>query len=156
MRTPDWPANTLGAITRQLDQMEIARAKASDAGCGFARPGAEAGECVALHGAIERMARNLGTLERQRSLISGDRKQPNAKLLAALEANGCRDEAAAERPKSETENDEKAVLTAPEAVEPLAEPIEPEITIIGIEVEFRSKQPTSDTAVADARCSRAR
>ncbi len=123
------------AITRQLNQMEIARAKASDAGCGFATPGAEAGECVALHGAIERMARNLGTLERQRSLISGDRKQPNAKLLAALEANDCRDEAAAERPKSETENDEKAVLTAPEAVEPLAEPIEPEITIIGIEIE---------------------
>ena len=91
------------AIARQREQMAIARAQAKDAGCGFALLGRSVRQCAALNATIDRMGRNLDTLQGQRSRMGsgGSGKRSRAKVLAALEANGCRDEAVAERPRIE-------------------------------------------------------
>jgi hypothetical protein len=87
------------AIARQREQMAIARAQAKDAGCGFALLGRGVRQCAALNATIDRMGRNLDTLQQQRSRMgSGSGKRSRAKVLAALEANGCRDDAVAKRP----------------------------------------------------------
>lgn len=90
------------AIARQREQMAIARAQAKDAGCGFALLGRGVRQCAALNATIDRMGRNLDTLQQQRSrMTAGGGKRSRAKVLAALEATGCRDEAVAERPRIE-------------------------------------------------------
>ena len=91
------------AIDRQREQMAIARAQAKDAGCGFALLGRSVRQCAALNAMIDRMGRNLDTLQQQRDRMGsgGSGKRSRAKVLAALEANGCRDEAVAERPRIE-------------------------------------------------------
>lgn len=92
------------AIARQREQMAIARAQAKDAGCGFALLGRSVRQCAALNATIDRMGRNLDTLQQQRSQMGsggGSGRRSRAKVLAALEANGCRDEAVAERPRIE-------------------------------------------------------
>ena len=92
------------AIARQREQMAIARAQAKDAGCGFALLGRSVRQCAALNATIDRMGRNLDTLQQQRSQMGsggGGGKRSRAKVLAALEANGCRDDAVAERPRIE-------------------------------------------------------
>ncbi|MFI0845468.1 DUF2865 domain-containing protein [Mesorhizobium sp. IMUNJ 23232] len=88
------------AITMQREQMAIARAQAKDAGCGFALLGRSVRQCAALNATIDRMGRNLDTLQQQRSQMGGGGgKRSRAKVLAALEANGCRDDAVAEHPR---------------------------------------------------------
>ncbi|MDQ6437749.1 DUF2865 domain-containing protein [Mesorhizobium sp. LHD-90] len=85
------------AIAKQREQMAIARAQAEDAGCGFALLGRAVRQCAALNATIDRMVRNLDKLQRQRDRIGGGRSR--ARLLAALEANGCRDEQPTEMPR---------------------------------------------------------
>jgi hypothetical protein len=90
------------AIARQREQMAIAREQAKDAGCGFALLGRSVRQCAALNATIDRMGRNLDALQSQRGkMAGGGGKRSRAKVLAALEANGCRDEAVAERPRIE-------------------------------------------------------
>ncbi|WP_442583491.1 DUF2865 domain-containing protein [Mesorhizobium sp. ASY16-5R] len=89
------------AIARQREQIAIAREQAKDAGCGFALLGRSVRQCAALNATIDRMGRNLDALQDQRGKMAGGGggKRSRAKVLAALEANGCRDEAVAERPR---------------------------------------------------------
>jgi hypothetical protein len=80
------------AVTRQRDQLDIARRQARRAGCGFSFLGG-AGECGALNAQIDRMERNLQSLDRKRRELAGsvNPRRERARVLAALEANGCRE-----------------------------------------------------------------
>ncbi|MEQ1954330.1 DUF2865 domain-containing protein [Mesorhizobium yinganensis] len=91
------------AIARQREQMAIAREQARDAGCGFALLGRTVRQCAALNATIDRMERNLEKLQQHRGRMAdgGGGRRSRAKVLAALEANGCREEAMAERPSIE-------------------------------------------------------
>jgi hypothetical protein len=122
-----------GAISTQLDQIEIARAQASDAGCGF---GAEARRCATLESTVKQMGGNLAALERERKRIAGSTKRSKSELLAALDANGCSREAINGLPAG-TGDARDAVMLAPGPLEPA----EPEITIIGIEPETETDGP---------------
>lgn len=79
------------AVTRQREQLDIARRQARRAGCGFSFFGG-AGECGALNAQIDRMERNLQALERTRRELAGNAnpRRERASILAALDANGCR------------------------------------------------------------------
>jgi hypothetical protein len=90
------------AIARQREQIVIARSQAHDAGCGFALRGDSIRQCARINATLERMERNLEVLQRNRSRISGHGERSESQLLAALGANGCRDEVRfAERPPEE-------------------------------------------------------
>lgn len=80
------------AVARQRDQIDLARRQARRASCGFSFFGG-AGECGSLNAQIERMERNLEALERKRRELSGgvDPRRDRARILAALNAQGCRD-----------------------------------------------------------------
>lgn len=80
------------AVARQRDQLDLARRQARRAGCGFSFFGG-ATECGGLNAQIERMERNLEALERKRRELSGgvDPRRDRARILAALDARGCRD-----------------------------------------------------------------
>ncbi len=79
------------AVTRQREQLDIARRQARRAGCGFSFFGG-ATECGALNAQIDKMERNLQALERKRKQLAGnaDPRRERARILAALDANGCR------------------------------------------------------------------
>ncbi|CAG1004305.1 hypothetical protein RHIZO_03078 [Rhizobiaceae bacterium] len=80
------------AVTRQRQQLDIARRQARRAGCGFSFFGG-AGECGNLNAQIDKMERNLEALERKRKELAGgvNPRRERARILAALEANGCRE-----------------------------------------------------------------
>lgn len=80
------------AVNRQRDQLDIARRQARRAGCGFSFFGG-AGECGALNTQIDKMERNLQALERKRKQLGGstDPRRERARILAALNTNGCRE-----------------------------------------------------------------
>lgn len=80
------------AIDRQREQMAIARRQARDAGCGYALSGATVRQCAAINATLDRMVRNLDTLERNRArLARPEQKRSRSAVLAALDANGCRE-----------------------------------------------------------------
>ena len=87
-----------GAIDRQREQMAIARQQARDAGCGYALSGATVRQCASINATLDRMARNLDSLERNRArFVRPERRRSREAILAALDANGCRDAFAPER-----------------------------------------------------------
>lgn len=79
------------AVSRQRDQIDIARRQARRAGCGFSFFGG-AGECGAINAQIDKMERNLQSLELKRRELAGgvNPRRERARILSALEANGCR------------------------------------------------------------------
>lgn len=81
------------AITAQRAQLSKARQQARGAGCGFSFFGAGKERCGSLNATIERMERNLEALQRKRNqIVGGDRpKRARSTILAAIDANGCRD-----------------------------------------------------------------
>ena len=81
------------AITAQRNQLSKARQQARGAGCGFSFFGAGKERCGSLNATIDRMERNLSALQRKRDQIAGgDRpKRARSTILAAIDANGCRD-----------------------------------------------------------------
>lgn len=94
------------AIERQQEQMRKARAQARQAGCGLAMFGRSVAFCGELTATMQRMETNLDELQRQRARMGGggDKRGERTRLVAALDANGCRAqkretarEAAAER-----------------------------------------------------------
>lgn len=86
------------AIARQREQLAKARGRASDAGCGFTLFSRNVGECAALNASIERMNANLDTLQAKRErLAAGGTRRDRGRILAALDANGCRDDEIATR-----------------------------------------------------------
>jgi hypothetical protein len=87
------------AIARQREQLQLARKRSRGAGCGFSLFGGGVAKCGAINAKIERMERNLDALQRKREVLAGGGKsgRSRAKVMAALNANGCRDEQTAER-----------------------------------------------------------
>lgn len=82
-----------GSIGKQREQLQLARKRARQEGCGFSLFGRGDKKCAALNGKIEKMERNLDALQRKRTQMargsSGGKSR--AKIIAALDANGCRD-----------------------------------------------------------------
>ena len=86
------------AIARQREQLQLAKRQSRSAGCGFRLFGGSASSCGAINLKIEKMERNLEALQRRRSkAIDAGSGRSRSQIMAALQANGCRDEAVAER-----------------------------------------------------------
>lgn len=86
------------AIVKQREQLQMAKQRARGAGCGFSLFGGGVAKCGEINGKIERMERNLDALQRKRqALAGGGSGRSRAKIIAALDANGCRDQQMAER-----------------------------------------------------------
>ncbi|TGR05325.1 DUF2865 domain-containing protein [Mesorhizobium sp. M4B.F.Ca.ET.190.01.1.1] len=86
------------AIARQREQMTKARNRASDAGCGFSLFSRNVNKCAAINANIDRMNANLDALLAKRERLSGGgTRRDRGRILAALDANGCRDDEIAPR-----------------------------------------------------------
>lgn len=82
------------AILRQRDEMEVVEGQRMEAGCGFAIAARNVRTCAALNGTIAKMKRNLQVLQRDRRKARGEiSARQRIRLMAALDANGCRDQA---------------------------------------------------------------
>lgn len=82
---------------RQRERLQVAKREARRSGCGFRLFG-KSDSCSAVHLKIDKMERNLDALERRRSQSAdAGSGRSRAQVMAALRANGCRDEAVAER-----------------------------------------------------------
>jgi hypothetical protein len=85
------------SIARQSEQLQLAKRQARRAGCGFRLFGGS-DSCGAINAKIEKMERNLDALQRRRSRSAdAGSGRSRSQITAALRANGCRDEAVAER-----------------------------------------------------------
>ncbi len=86
------------AIRRQRDELAKARSRASDASCGFTLFSRNVSQCATINASIERMNANLDTLQAKRErLAAGGTRRDRSRILAALDANGCRDDEIAPR-----------------------------------------------------------
>ncbi|MER9327440.1 DUF2865 domain-containing protein [Mesorhizobium sp. M0488] len=86
------------AIERQQEQISKARGQASRAGCGFSLFSRNVNECAALNATIDRMNANLDALQAKRErLAGGGSRRDSKRILAALDANDCRDDTIAPR-----------------------------------------------------------
>ncbi|MER9234003.1 DUF2865 domain-containing protein [Mesorhizobium sp. M0622] len=83
------------AIVRQRHQISKSVGQSSSAGCGFSLSRRNANVCAALDATIDRMAANLDSLQAKRAeLAGGGSRRDRVRILASLDANGCRDDAA--------------------------------------------------------------
>ncbi|TPL51512.1 DUF2865 domain-containing protein [Mesorhizobium sp. B2-4-6] len=86
------------AIQRQREQLAKVRSRASDANCGFTLFSRNVSQCAAINASIQRMNANLDTLQAKRErLAAGGTRRDRSRILAALDANGCRDDEIAPR-----------------------------------------------------------
>ncbi|PZV36070.1 DUF2865 domain-containing protein [Mesorhizobium kowhaii] len=86
------------AIERQREQISRARSQSSSAGCGFSLFSRNVSECAGLNATIDRMNANLDSLQAKRAqLSSGGSRRDRGRILAALDAKGCRDDTVAPR-----------------------------------------------------------
>ncbi|TPN88251.1 DUF2865 domain-containing protein [Mesorhizobium sp. CU2] len=86
------------AIQRQREQLAKARSRASDASCGFTLFSRNVSQCAAINASIQRMNANLDSLQAKRErLAAGGSRRDRGRILAALDANGCRDDESAPR-----------------------------------------------------------
>ena len=86
------------AIARQREQLQLAKRQSRGAGCGFRLFGGSTSSCGAINLKVEKMERNLEALQRRRSkAIDAGSGRSRSQIMAALQANGCRDDAMAER-----------------------------------------------------------
>jgi hypothetical protein len=86
------------AVTRQREQLRLAKRQARSSGCGFRLFGGSSNSCGAINLKIEKMERNLEALQRRRSRTAhAGSGRSRSQVMAALKSNGCRDEAVAER-----------------------------------------------------------
>ncbi|TIP74755.1 MAG: DUF2865 domain-containing protein [Mesorhizobium sp.] len=82
------------AIVRQRHQISKAVSQSSSAGCGFSLSRRNVNACAALDATIDRMAANLDALQSKRAeLADGGSRRDRARILASLDASGCRDDA---------------------------------------------------------------
>lgn len=82
------------AIEAQRDQLQKARRMMRRSNCGFFDQDRGNGACAGTGNQIARMERNLRSLENRRDEIGsggGNPRRERARILAALDANGCRD-----------------------------------------------------------------
>ena len=97
------------AIARQREQLAKARGRASDANCGFTLFSSNVSQCASINASIERMNANLDTLQAKRERLSaGGTRRDRSRILAALDANGCRGDGAPPRraPPQEASRDD--------------------------------------------------
>ncbi|TGQ72805.1 MAG: DUF2865 domain-containing protein [Mesorhizobium sp.] len=82
------------AIDRQREQISKARGQANSAGCGFSLFARNVNQCAGLNATIQRMNANLDSLQAKRSRLAGGggSRRDRGRILAALDANGCRDD----------------------------------------------------------------
>lgn len=99
------------AAEAQRDQIDLARARSSEFGCGRAVSGAMIAECAKLNAKIAEMEDNLGSLNRGQTGKNAQRER--IRILDALELSGCNDQ---------EPGDEGSVATAPAAEAPDAQP----------------------------------
>ncbi|OBQ75122.1 DUF2865 domain-containing protein [Mesorhizobium erdmanii] len=87
------------AIDRQREQISKARDQASNAGCGFSLFSRNVNRCAGLNATIDRMNANLDGLQAKRAQLAGGggSRRDRGRILAALDANGCRDDTVAPR-----------------------------------------------------------
>ncbi len=87
------------SINRQREQLQLARKRSRASGCGFSLFGRGNAQCGAINAKIEKMERNLDALQRKRTqmALGGGSGKSRARVMAALDANGCRDDRTAER-----------------------------------------------------------
>ncbi|MEI9412854.1 DUF2865 domain-containing protein [Mesorhizobium salmacidum] len=87
------------AIERQREQISKARGQANSAGCGFSLFSRNINQCAGLNATIERMNANLDSLQAKRAQLAGGggSRRDRGRILAALDANDCRDDAVAPR-----------------------------------------------------------
>lgn len=86
------------AIARQRDELVKARRQARDWRCSFSLLGNGLRQCAVLNATIEKMAINLEALQHKRSQLAGRvNESSRERLLASFDANGCRNDAVAER-----------------------------------------------------------
>ncbi|CDX11973.1 conserved exported hypothetical protein [Mesorhizobium sp. ORS 3324] len=86
------------AIARQREQLAKARGRASDAHCGFTVFSSNVSQCAGINASIERMNDNLDALQAKRErLAGGGTPRDRGRILAALDANGCRSDEIAPR-----------------------------------------------------------
>jgi hypothetical protein len=84
------------AAAGQRQQLAIAKARYRSDGCGFGILSPRS--CKPLNAQIERMEVNLAALERKRGQATpAPPNRSRARILAAIDANGCRDKPALER-----------------------------------------------------------
>ncbi len=76
------------AIAKQREQIVRVRNRTRAAGCGFSMFGRAVEDCAKLNDNLARMESNLDALERKRARIRPGKSQ--AQVIAALDANGCR------------------------------------------------------------------
>lgn len=81
------------AIDKQREQISKMRGQSSRAGCFFSLFGRNVNECASLNATIDRMNANLDALQGKRQrLAEGGSRRDKARILAALDANGCRND----------------------------------------------------------------
>ena len=86
------------AIERQRQQISKTRGQASSAGCSFSLFSRNVSQCAGLNATIDRMNANLDALQSKRErLANGGSRRDRGRILAALDAKGCRDDAVAPR-----------------------------------------------------------
>lgn len=104
--TPRTARNTVKydvAIAKQREQIVRVRNRSQAAGCGFSSTRGNVEDCASLNANLGRMQSNLDSLERKRAdltQVAPDR--PQDQILAALDANGCRQEEASSYPLEPT------------------------------------------------------
>lgn len=88
---PDTTGQFDDAIAEQVEQIEIARDHARQQQCDFQLSGNSIKDCADINSTIDRMNANLDTLQRERaSNAGGVSNRDHARIMAAIEANGCR------------------------------------------------------------------
>lgn len=87
------------AIQRQREELAKARSRASDANCGFSLFSRNVSQCAGFNASIQRMNANLDSLQakRERLAAGGGTRRDRSRILAALDANGCRGDDVAPR-----------------------------------------------------------
>jgi len=78
------------AIAGQRQQLDVARTRARQAGCGFFAI-LSPRTCGPLNSQIDRMEANLASLERAQGRTGAAPRRSRSAIMAALDANGCRD-----------------------------------------------------------------
>lgn len=88
---PDTAGQFDDAIAEQVEQIEIARDHARQQQCDFQLSGNAIEDCADINSTIDRMNANLDTLQRERASNAGQTgHRDHARIMASLEANGCR------------------------------------------------------------------
>lgn len=80
------------AANTQQDQIDLARIKASDLGCGRAIAGDMIAECAELNARIAEMENNLGKLDRQPTRPVKNARRERIRILDAMQLAGCNDQ----------------------------------------------------------------